>query len=203
MGEVSRFHAALFLKGSPVSTTRNVAVLVGSLRKESLNRKLANALIAMAPSSLKLDILEIGDLPLYNQDHEADPPPAVRDFKQRVAAADAVLFITPEYNRSVPGVLKNAIDVASRPYGQSAWNGKPGAVISASPGAIGGFGANQHLRQSMVFLNVPMLQQPEAYIGGAGNLFDDKGNIADDTTRDFMEKFLQAFSAWIERNLAK
>jgi chromate reductase, NAD(P)H dehydrogenase (quinone) len=203
MGEVSRFHAALFLKGSPVSTTRNVAVLVGSLRKESLNRKLANALIAMAPSSLKLDILEIGDLPLYNQDHEADPPPAVRDFKQRVAAADAVLFITPEYNRSVPGVLKNAIDVASRPYGQSAWNGKPGAVISASPGAIGGFGANQHLRQSMVFLNVPMLQQPEAYIGGAGSLFDDKGNIADDTTRDFMEKFLQAFSAWIERNLAK
>jgi chromate reductase, NAD(P)H dehydrogenase (quinone) len=99
--------------------------------------------------------------------------------------------------------LKNAIDVASRPYGQSAWNGKPGAVISASPGAIGGFGANQHLRQSMVFLNVPMLQQPEAYIGGAGSLFDDKGNIADDTTRDFMEKFLQAFSAWIERNLAK
>jgi chromate reductase, NAD(P)H dehydrogenase (quinone) len=203
MGEVSRFHAALFLKGSPVSTTRNVAVLVGSLRKESLNRKLANALIAMAPSSLKLGVLEIGDLPLYNQDHEADPPPAVRNFKQRVAAADAVLFITPEYNRSVPGVLKNAIDVASRPYGQSAWNGKPGAVISASPGAIGGFGANQHLRQSMVFLNVPMLQQPEAYIGGAGNLFDDKGNIADDTTRDFMEKFLQAFSAWIERNLAK
>jgi chromate reductase, NAD(P)H dehydrogenase (quinone) len=203
MGEVSRFHAALFLKGSPVSTTRNVAVLVGSLRKESLNRKLANALIAMAPSSLKLGILEIGDLPLYNQDHEADPPPAVRNFKQRVAAADAVLFITPEYNRSVPGVLKNAIDVASRPYGQSAWNGKPGAVISVSPGAIGGFGANQHLRQSMVFLNVPMLQQPEAYIGGAGNLFDDKGSIADDTTRDFMEKFLQAFSAWIERNLAK
>jgi chromate reductase len=186
-----------------MSTTRNVAVFVGSLRKESLNRKLANALIAMAPSSLKLDIVEIGNLPLYNQDHETDPPPAVRDFKQRVAAADAVLFITPEYNRSVPGVLKNAIDVASRPYGQSAWNGKPGAVASVSPGAIGGFGANQHLRQSMVFLNVPMLQQPEAYIGGAGNMFDDKGNIADDTTREFMEKFLQAFSAWIERNLAK
>lgn len=186
-----------------MSTTRNVAVFVGSLRKESLNRKLANALIAMAPSSLKLGIVEIDNLPLYNQDHETDPPPAVRDFKQRVAAADAVLFVTPEYNRSVPGVLKNAIDIASRPYGQSAWNGKPGAVVSVSPGAIGGFGANQHLRQSMVFLNVPMLQQPEAYIGGAGNMFDDKGNIASDTTRDFMEKFLQAFSAWIERNLAK
>ena len=202
-GEVSRFHVALFLKGTPMSTTRNVAVFVGSLRKESLNRKLANALIAMAPSSLKLGIVEIDNLPLYNQDHETDPPPAVRDFKQRVAAADAVLFVTPEYNRSVPGVLKNAIDIASRPYGQSAWNGKPGAVISVSPGAIGGFGANQHLRQSMVFLNVPMLQQPEAYIGGAGSMFDDKGNIASDTTRDFMEKFLQAFSAWIERNLAK
>jgi chromate reductase len=173
------------------------------LRKESFNRKLANALIAMAPSTLKLGIVEIGDLPLYNQDHEADPPPVVRDFKQRVAAADAVLFVTPEYNRSVPGVLKNAIDIASRPYGQSAWNGKPGAVISVSPGAIGGFGANQHLRQSMVFLNVPMLQQPEAYIGGAGTLFDDKGNIVEDATREFLEKFLQAFSAWIERNVAK
>ena len=186
-----------------MSTTRNVAVFVGSLRKESFNRKLANVLIAMAPSTLKLGIVEIGDLPLYNQDHEADPPPVVRDFKQRVAAADAVLFVTPEYNRSVPGVLKNAIDIASRPYGQSAWNGKPGAVISVSPGAIGGFGANQHLRQSMVFLNVPMLQQPEAYIGGAGTLFDDKGDIVEDATQEFLEKFLQAFSAWIERNVAK
>jgi chromate reductase len=186
-----------------MSTTRNVAVFVGSLRKESFNRKLANALIAMAPSTLKLGIVEIGDLPLYNQDHETDPPPPVRDFKQQVAAADAVLFVTPEYNRSVPGVLKNAIDIASRPYGQSAWNGKPGAAISVSPGAIGGFGANQHLRQSMVFLNVPMLQQPEAYIGGAGNMFDDKGDIIEDATREFLGKFLQAFSAWIERNAAK
>ncbi len=186
-----------------MSTTRNVAVFVGSLRKESFNRKLANALVAMTPSTLKLGIVEIGDLPLYNQDHDADPPPVVRDLKQRIAAADAVLFVTPEYNRSVPGVLKNAIDIASRPYGQSAWNGKPGAVISVSPGAIGGFGANQHLRQSMVFLNVPMLQQPEAYIGGAGSMFDDKGNIIEDATREFLEKFLQAFSAWIERNTVK
>jgi chromate reductase, NAD(P)H dehydrogenase (quinone) len=186
-----------------MSTTRNVAVFVGSLRKESLNRKLANALISLAPQSLKLSIVEIGGLPLFNQDHEADPPQAARDFKQQVQAADAVLFVTPEYNRSVPGVLKNAIDVASRPYGQSAWDGKPGAVISLSPGAIGGFGANQHLRQSMVFLNVPMMQQPEAYIGGGGNLFDDKGNITNDSTREFMEKFLQAFSAWIDRNAAK
>ena len=186
-----------------MSTNRNVAVLVGSLRKESLNRKLANALKPLAPQSLKLDIVEIGDLPLFNQDHEADPPQAVRDFKQRIQAADAVLFVTPEYNRSIPGVLKNAIDVGSRPYGQSAWSGKPGAVISLAPGALGAFGANHHLRQSMVFLDVPMMQQPEAYIGNAAKLFDDNGNIANDSTREFLEKFMQAFARWIERNLAQ
>lgn len=183
--------------------SKNVAVFIGSLRKESLNRKMAHALIKLAPDSLKLVIVEIGHLPLFNQDFEADPPQAVKDFKQRVEAADAVLFITPEYNRSVPGVLKNAIDIGSRPYGSSSWNGKPGGVISVSPGAIGGFGANQHLRQSMVFLNVPMMQQPEAYIGNASKLFDDKGEIANDSTRDFMSQFLQAFSQWIERNSAR
>lgn len=186
-----------------MSTPKNVAILIGSLRKDSFNRKLANALIGMAPDSLKLGIIEIGNLPLYNQDFDGDPPQAVRDFKQQIQAADALLFVTPEYNRSVPGVLKNAIDVGSRPYGQSAWAGKPGAVISVSPGAIGGFGANHHLRQSMVFLNVPMMQQPEAYIGGAANLFDDKGGIANDSTRDFMQKFLQAYAEWVERNSAR
>ena len=184
-------------------TPRKVAVIVGSLRKESLNRKLANAMIAMAPDSLKLEIEEIGNLPLFNQDDEADPPQVIRDFKQRIKAADAVLFVTPEYNRSVPGVLKNAIDVGSRPYGQSAWDGKPGAVISVSPGAVGGFGANHHLRQSMVFLNVPTMQQPEAYIGNASKLFDDQGNIANDSTRDFVDKFLQAYAQWVERHCAK
>jgi chromate reductase len=183
-----------------MSKTRNVAIFVGSLRKESLNRKLANALIKMAPPSLKMEIVEIGHLPLFDQDFEADLPQVVRDFKQRVQAADAVLFITPEYNRSVPGALKNALDVGSRPYGQSAWNGKPGAVISVSPGGIGGFGANHHLRQSLVFLNVPVLQQPEAYIGNAGSLFDDKGAIANDSTREFMTKFLQAYEQWVDRN---
>lgn len=181
-------------------TSKNVAILVGSLRKDSLNRKMANALIALAPPSLKLEIVEIGNLPLFSQDFEAEPPAAVSAFKQQVQAADAVLFITPEYNRSVPGVLKNAIDVGSRPYGHSAWNGKPGAVISVSPGAIGGFGANHHLRQSLVFLNVPAMPQPEAYIGNAGSLFDDNGAIASDATRDFMQKFLQAFEQWIERH---
>lgn len=179
--------------------TFDVAVLVGSLRKESLNRKMAVVLARMAPPSLDLEIVEIGNLPPFNQDEEANPPPASAAFKSRIARADAVLFVTPEYNRSVPGVLKNAIDVASRPYGKSAWDGKPCAVISVSPGAIGGFGANHHLRQSLVFLNMPVLQQPEAYIGGAADLFDAQGNVAKESTRAFLQKFLDAFAAWIER----
>jgi chromate reductase len=183
-----------------MSTTRNVAVFVGSLRKGSFNRKMANALVAMAPAPLELAIHEIGHLPHFNQDFEADPPAAVTEFKRGIAAADAVLFVTPEFNRSVPGVLKNAIDVASRPYGKSAWDGKPGAVISVSPGAIGGFGANHALRQSFVFLNVPAMPQPEAYIGKAASLFDDSGALVDKPTREFMQKFLQAFAQWIERN---
>src|SRR5262249_251096 len=180
---------------------RNVAVLVGSLRKESFNRKMARALVAMAQAPLKLEIVEIGHLPLYNQDFDANPPPEVPAFKQRVQDSDAVLFVTPEYNRSVPGVLKNAIDVGSRPYGKSAWNGKPTAVVSVSPGAIGGFGANHALRQSFVFLNMPALQY-EAYIGGAAQLFNDKGEPGNDSTRDFMAKMLQAFAKWIEANAA-
>jgi chromate reductase len=184
-----------------MATTRNVAVFVGSLRKDSLNRKLAQALAKAAPPELKLEIVELGGLPLYNQDDDTDPPQASRDFKQKVKNADAVLFVTPEYNRSVPGVLKNAIDIASRPYGQSAWSGKPGAVISLSPGAIGGFGANHHLRQSMVFLDVLMMQQPEAYIGNGGNLFTDSGDIAVEATRDFLHKFMQSFASWIDSHL--
>ena len=184
-----------------MAQSRNVAIVVGSLRKESFNRKLANALIALSPPELSMRIVEIRDLPLYNQDDDANPPAASREFKSAINAADAVLFVTPEYNRSVPGVLKNAIDIASRPYGQSAWNGKPGAVISLSPGAIGAMGANLALRQSLVFLNVPTLQQPEAYIGHAAKLFDDGGNLAKDDTREFLQKFIAAFAAWIERNL--
>ena len=184
-----------------MSKDRKVAVLVGSLRKESFNRKMAKALIAMAPAPLKLEIVEIGQLPLYNQDFDANPPPEVPAFKQRIFDSDAVLFVTPEYNRSVPGVLKNALDVGSRPYGKSAWNGKPGAVISVSPGVIGAFGANHQLRQSLVFLNVPALPH-EAYIGGAGKLFDDKGALTSDDTREFLKKFLQLFEKWIEANAA-
>ena len=181
--------------------SKDVAVFVGSLRKDSLNRKMANALAGLAPDGLKLGIVEIGGLPLYNQDDDVagKVPPAWQALRDRVKAADAVLFVTPEYNRSVPGVLKNAIDVVSRPYGQSAFDGRPGAVVSVSPGAIGGFGANQHLRQMMVFLNVPMMAQPEAYIGGAATLFDEQGNLATASAREFAGKFMQAFAAWIER----
>ena len=183
-----------------MATPVNVAILVGSLRKESFNRKVAKALITIGCDPLKFDIVEFSQLPLYNQDDEANPPPSVVEFKRRIAAADAVLFVTPEYNRSMPGALKNAIYAASRPYGKNAWDGKPGAVISVSLGALGAFGANHHLRQSMVFLNVPMMPQPEAYISNAKALFDDKGILIDNSTRAFLQKFLQAFASWIARN---
>jgi len=185
--------------------TKKIAVLVGSLRKESFNRKMAKVLATLAPESLTLEIIEIGGLPLYDQDYddEGKPPSAWTEFRKRVKSFDGILFVTPEYNRSVPGVLKNALDVGSRPYGQSVWGGKPGAVISVSPGAIGGFGANHHLRQSLVFLDVPAMQQPEAYIGGAAQLFDANGNITNKTTRGFLMKFMNSFAAWVAKNSSK
>lgn len=179
---------------------RDIAVIVGSLRKESVNRKVANALAEVAPTNLKLSIIEIGQLPHYNQDVDVKPPAAWTEFRKRIEAADAVLFVTPEYNRSVPAALKNALDVGSRPHGKNVWSGKPGAVVSASPGAIGGFGANHHLRQSLVFLNVPAMAQPEAYIGGADKLFDAAGKLANDGTRKFLQSFMQAFAEWIAAN---
>lgn len=181
---------------------RDVAVLVGSLRAASISRRIALALASLAPDALKLSIVEIGDLSIYNQDLEANTPPAWTAFRDRIRAADAVLFVTPEYNRSMPGALKNALDVGSRPAGKGAWSGKPGAVVSVSPGAIGAFGANHHLRQSLVFLNVPAMAQPEAYLGGADKLLDADGKIASEGTRKFLETFLAAFATWIERNAA-
>jgi chromate reductase len=182
---------------------RTISVLVGSLRKDSLSRQLAQALSAMAPASLQLGIVAIGDLPLYDPDLDTGHPPAAwTRFRQQIATSDGVLFVTPEYNRSVPAALKNAIDVGSRPYGHSVWNGKPGAVVSVSPGGMGGFGANHHLRQSLVFLNVPVLQQPEAYIGGADKLFDADGRIANPATQDFLDRFLQAYERWLRANAA-
>lgn len=183
-----------------MSQPRTVAVVVGSIRKDSVTRKLAKALAALTPG-LKFNIVEIGDLPHFDQDLESDPPAAWTRFRNEVAAHDAVLFVTPEYNRSVPGVLKNAVDVGSRPYGSSVWNGKPGAVISVSPGAIGGFGANHHLRQSLVFLNVPLLSQ-EAYVGNAFALFGEDGELVNEGTAEFLRAYGQAFAAWIEQILA-
>jgi chromate reductase len=182
--------------------TRRIAVFVGSLRKESLNRKMAKVLIKLAPEPLKLEIIEISGLPLYNQDcdDEGRPPAAWMEFRKQVKSCDGVLFVTPEYNRSVPAVLKNALDVGSRPYGQSVWGGKPGAVISVSPGAIGGFGANHHLRQSLASLNIPTMCRYEAYIGGASQLFDADGNITSEATFEFLKKFMNAFEAWIVKN---
>jgi len=185
------------------SIKRNVAVIVGSLRKDGFNLRTANALTALAPDELALQVVQIGQLPLYNQDLDDVSPAPWLAFRERIKTADAVLFVTPEHNRSVPAALKNAIDVGSRPYGQSAWNGKPGAVMSVSPGAIGGFCANHHLRQSLVFLNVPTMAQPEAYVGGAGVLFDDAGKLTSDHTTQFFRAFMKAFSAWIEANASR
>jgi chromate reductase len=181
-----------------MSAQRKVAVLVGSLRKASFSRKMARALAAAAPDALALEIVEIGQLPPYDEDEEASPPAAWTAFRDQVRPAEAVLFVTPEYNRSVPGLLKNAIDVGSRPYGKSVWSGKPAAVVSISPGAIGGFGANHHLRQSLVFLDMPAMPQPEAYIGGAAGLFDEAGTLTSESTKAFLDKFMTAFAAWIE-----
>jgi chromate reductase len=179
---------------------KKIAVIVGSLRKESFNRKMANALMSLAPASLEFEVMEIGGLPLYNQDLDENPPASWTAFREKIRKSDGVLFVTPEYNRSVPGVLKNAIDVGSRPYGKNAWAGKPSAVISVSPGAIGGFGANHHLRQTLVFVDVPAMPQPEAYIGHAAELFDDAGNLTNESTREFAKEFMAAFAAWLETN---
>jgi len=177
--------------------SKNIAVIVGSLRKESLNLKMAKALIEIAPETLDFKILEIGELQMYNQDLDETPPATWTDFRNQLNGFDGILFVTPEYNRSVPAVLKNAIDVGSRPYGKSAWNGKPAAIVTVSPGHIGGFGANHHLRQSLVFLNVPVMAQPEAYIGNAREMFDDHENLINDSTREFTRKFMLAFSEWV------
>ncbi|NWJ52214.1 MAG: NAD(P)H-dependent oxidoreductase [Bacteroidetes bacterium] len=183
--------------------TKKIAVIIGSLRKDSVNRKVAKALIALAPKSLELEIVEIGGLQMFNQDLEETPPTEWTAFRENVKGVDGVLFVTPEYNRSVPAALKNALDVGSRPYGASVWNGKPGAVVSASPGALAGFGANHHLRQSLVFLNVPVMAQPEAYIGNAYSLFDNNGQLINESVSDFLQNFMIAYSEWVGKFTAE
>ena len=179
----------------------SVAVLVGSLRRDSINRKVSGALIELAPRSLELALVEIGGLSLYNPDDEAYPHIAWTKFRDKIKAVDAVLFVTPEYNRSVPAPLKNALDVGSRPLVRNVWNDKPCAVISASPGAIGGFGANHHLRQSLVALNSPTMAAPEIYIGGADKLFDGSGKLINDDMGKRLQHFMLAFNDWIAANI--
>jgi chromate reductase len=177
----------------------NVAVLVGSLRKESFTRRIALALRELAKPALTLEMVEIGSLPHYNQDLETDTPPGEWvAFRDRMRRTDAVLFATPEYNRSVPGVLKNAIDVGSRPREKNVFNGKPGFVVSVSPGLLGAFGANHHLRQSLVFLNVPAMQQPEVYLSNVATLLGPNGEITHPSTRDFLTNAMSSFCDWIE-----
>lgn len=178
-----------------------IAVIVGSLRKESFNLKTAKALVALAPESLSLEIINIANLPMFNEDLEPNPPKEWVAFKEQISAMDGLLFLTPEYNRSVPAVLKNAIDVGSRPYGKNSWDGKPAAIVSVSTGNISGFGANHHLRQSLVFVNVHTMAQPEAYIGGAAALFDEKGKLTNDSTRKFLKSFMEAFEKWIKTHV--
>ena len=179
-----------------------IGIIAGSLRKESFSKKLAKAIVDMAPAGFKFKIISLAELPIYNQDFDDDNqvPPAYTTFRDEVKQLDGFIFITPEYNRSVPAVLKNALDVGSRPYGKSVWDGKPGAIFSNSPGAVGGFGANHHLRQSFVFLNIPVMQQPEVYIAKVNELFDQSGTIKEGDTKDFIKKAVDAYIVWFNQN---
>ena len=176
-----------------------IAIIVGSLRKDSLNRRVARSICSFAGDLLDCGIVEIGDLPLYNQDLDTDPPEQWTRFRQAIAAADGVLFCSPEYNRGIPGVLKNAIDVGSRPYGQSVFDKKPGAIVTASPGSIGGFGANHQIRQAAVFLNMPIMQQPEAYFGHVSDdSFDESGCLKDGPLKDLIMVIAGSFANWVD-----
>ena len=176
-----------------------IAIIVGSLREASLNRKVARSICAMRNDNLECSMIEIGDLPLYNQDSDANPPEQYVRFRQQIAEADGVLFVSPEYNRGIPGVLKNAIDVGSRPYGQSAFDKKPAAIVTASPGSIGGFGANHQIRQAAVFLNMPVMQQPEAYLGHVSDdSFDAEGCLKEGPLKELVASLAHAFHDWVE-----
>ncbi|MEQ1823664.1 MAG: NAD(P)H-dependent oxidoreductase [Fimbriimonadaceae bacterium] len=177
---------------------KNVAIILGSIRQGSNSQAIANAVSELAPVGLKFEVLHLGALPLYNPDLDGSDPVEWVEFRAKVKSADAVLFITPEHNRSIPAALKNALDIGSRPYGGSAWDGKPGAIISHSVGMTGGFGANHHLRQCLTFLNVNTVQQPEVYLGSIGGSIAD-GNVTNEGTRDFLTKFLGVFEAWINK----
>jgi chromate reductase len=175
-----------------------IAILVGSLREGSLNRRVARSICALEHERLDCGIVSIDDLPLYNQDYDASSPPQYQRFRNEIRGADGVLFVSPEYNRGIPGVLKNAIDVGSRPYGHSVWNQMPAAIVTASPGSIGGFGANHQIRQSAVFLNMPVMQHPEAYLGRVSDgSFDENGRVKDGPLKDIIVGVATAFADWV------
>ncbi len=176
-----------------------IAVVVGSLRKDSFNRQMANAIVKLAPPEFSFKQLDIGDLPLYNQDDDANPAASVTRIKADIKAAQGVLFITPEYNRSIPGVLKNAVDHASRPYGQSAWAGKPAGVLGVSVGAVGTAMAQQHLRNMLAYLDMPTLGQPEAFVQAKEGLFDGAGNIGADS-KQFLQGWMDQYVAWVKKH---
>jgi chromate reductase len=178
---------------------KQIAILVGSLRKESLNRKMARVLIDLAPDTMDLEIVDIGHLPLYNEDLEENTPREWTAFRKKIKEYDGIIFVTPEYNRSTTAAMKNALDVGSRPYKQNVWSNKPSAVISVSMGAIGGFGANHHVRQSLVCLNAPVMAQPEMYIGGAADLFDQNDHLTDSRMEELIHKFFRSYSRWLSK----
>ena len=176
-----------------------IAIIVGSLREGSINRKVARSICALRGDNLDCSMIEIGDLPLYNQDHDANPPEQYLRFRRQIAEADGVLFVSPEYNRGIPGVLKNAIDIGSRPYGQSVFDKKPAAIVTASPGGIGGFGANHQIRQACVFLNMPVMQQPEAYLGHVtDDAFDESGCLKEGPLKQIVTGLAHAFHDWVD-----
>ena len=176
-----------------------IAIIVGSLREGSINRKVARSICGLRNDNLDCSMIEIGDLPLYNQDHDANPPEQYVRFRKQIAEADGVLFCSPEYNRGIPGVLKNAIDVGSRPYGQSVFDKKPAAIVTASPGSVGGFGANHQIRQACVFLNMPVMQQPEAYLGHVSDdSFDEAGCLKEGALKEIITGLAHAFHDWVE-----
>lgn len=180
-------------------TNYKIAILVGSLREGSINRRVAQSICAFAGERLNCDIVEIGNLPLYNADSDANPPPEYVAFRDEIGRADGILFVTPEYNRGMPGVLKNAIDVGSRPYGKSVFNQKPAAIVSASPGSIGGALANHQVRQSCVFLNMPVMQHPEAYLGHVTeDSFDEDGCLKEGPLKDILVGLANAFGDWVQ-----
>jgi chromate reductase len=187
-------------KGNPMATPYNVVVIVGSLRKESFTLKIAKALAKLAPDTLQLDIVTLHDISFFSQDLEAAPPADWLAFREKLQKSNGVLFVTPEYNRSIPGVLKNAIDVGSRPYGKSSFNGKPVGIVSNAPGTLGGVNAAKHLQQILPGISGPIMQQPEIYLNGVGDAFDDKGDLTRESLQKVLKQYIDAFAAFVEKH---